>query len=242
MRALFHAVPQADDEVAQLSWDATGLRLRVLQAGVILSELHLKPGAFTQGSFPDEFEVRVLAKHLRGALNTCIREDQTEPVKVEFTRLPNGLQIVVLTTPNRTTRKLGREGSSPIRMASLPTFEGAPRLSGLGYAVLEDGITALALLDMEYVVLRLGPAGLTLEAFPEFTPASFFHAKQSTTMTGFSRITKVHLASVADFGARHAILPTDLEVALLNEGLMRFTYALSEGTMTYWVQPRAPEI
>ena len=241
MRALFHAVPPAEEEVAQIKWDSSEFTLGILdRANVVLSQLRLNPSAFAEG-LKDSFEIRVLAKHLRGALNTCIREDLAQAVKVELSALANGLQVRVITPPNKTSRKLGRDSSGPIKMTSLPKFDNEPSITGLPPTVLDDGLTALALLDLDYIVLQVSGKGVKMEAFPEMIPAFFEHSVASETKTGKSRVSEGHLRTVADFGARHGVQPLSLGIALIPDGLMRYSYELENGAMTFWVAPRATE-
>lgn len=235
MRALFHALPLADEELAHLAWSSEGFDLRTYdQAAVMSSHLHLAPSAFVGGTL-DSGRVSVLSRHLRGALQACIREDSKQAITVAIGALDNGLRVEVQVPPDRGVRELSAVNED-LKMAKLPSFEGQPALLGMPADVLSDGLTMLHALDLDHVLVRVSDEGLHMEAEPSTPKAWFKHPHASTGLPAADgRLTQGYVKAVADFGAGHGINPASLDLAMIPGGVLRFRYSLDHGTMTYWV-------
>lgn len=240
MRALFHALPSNDDEVAYISWGPHGFTMRsVDSARASMQELNVYPGAFVDETLGTEAstEYGVDARQLRGALQACIREDQDQVLKVELRALSSGIEVILDIPPNEAKRKLGQV-SETLASAKMPTFDGKPIIPGLSSRVLYEGLTALSLLEIDYVNLFVDDQGVLLEAVPDYLEAQFRHNHPNGTKPGKCGITIGYLKTVGDYGASHNIHPKSLEVALIPERMIRFRYSLDEGQISFWVAAR----
>jgi hypothetical protein len=236
MKALYHALPASNEELAHLSWRGGAIQLKLYdQAAALIG--HLEVACEDDGT---EFEISLRANPLRTSLKGGLHETLDENVRLLLEPHGRMLQVTV-TTGIKTWTHILPQDTEEFQMPNMAPFTKCPKINGLPAEVLKDGLDGFDESKLDFLYLRLLKTGLELEAHGDgdsVHKSTFNHSTASAELEGFSRITHYYLKIVADFGKGHGISPDTLDVALFPEGVMRFTYRLHTGKMRYWVAAR----